>query len=82
MLLNGSFGSLDEAFDACETMIKEQVTALVKNYLDSYIETFVTSVFDVIDKIVDFTEMLMDWLFDRISLNKAEMMLTIWVVRE
>ncbi len=27
MLLNGSFGSLDEAFDACETMIKEQVTA-------------------------------------------------------
>lgn len=81
-LLNGSFGSLDEAFDACETMIKEQVTALVKNYLDPYIEAFVNSVFDVIDTIVDFTEMLTDWLFDRISLNKAEMMLTIWVVRE
>ncbi len=73
---------MDEAFDACETIIKEQVTAFVKNYLDPYIETFVTSVFDVIDTIVDFTEMLMDWLFDRISLNKAEMMLTIWVVRE
>ncbi len=54
----------------------------MKNYFDPYIETFVTSVFDVIDTIVDFTEMLMDWLFDRISLNKAEMMLTIWVVRE
>jgi hypothetical protein len=81
-MLNGSFGSLDEAFDACETMIKEQITVLIKGYLDPIIETFVDTLFTVLDTIRDFTEMLMDWLFDRISLNKAEVMLTIWVVRE
>jgi hypothetical protein len=63
-------------------MIKEQITVLIKGYLDPIIETFVNSIFTVIDTIIDFTEMLVDWLFDRISLNKAEMMLTIWVVRE
>ena len=68
-MFNGSFGSLDEAFDACEAVIKEQITALVKNYLDLIIETFVNSVFDVIDTIIDFAEMLIDWLFDRISLE-------------
>jgi hypothetical protein len=81
-LLNSSFGSLNEAFDALQIMIRENVTILVKNFLDPYIEAFVTAVFDIIDATMDFAEMLIDWLFDRISLNTAEVTLTIWVVRE
>jgi len=81
-LLNCSFGSLDEAFDALQVMIQEKITTLVKNSLDPCIETFVITLFDIIDAAIDFTEMLIDWLFDRISLNEAEVTLTIWVVRE
>jgi hypothetical protein len=81
-MFNGSFGSLDEAFVAFELMIKEKITILLKNFLDPLLETFVAYVFDFIDTMIDFTNMLIDWLFDRISLNKAEVVLTIWVVRE
>jgi hypothetical protein len=81
-LLNSSFGSLNEAFDALQLMIQENVTILIKNFLDPHIEMFVTTVFDIIDATMDFAEMIIDWLFDRISLNKAEVTLTIWVVRE
>jgi phage-related protein len=81
-MFNGSFDSFNEAFAACESVIKEQITALIQGYIDSLVETFVSSIFDVIDMIIDFREMLIDWLFDGISLNKAEVMLTIWVVRE
>jgi hypothetical protein len=81
-MFNGSFGSLNEAFNACESALKEQITLLLKGYLDSLLEDFVNSIFDVIDTIIDFSELLIDWLFDCISLNRAEVMLTIWVVRE
>jgi hypothetical protein len=81
-MFNGTFNSLDEALDACEAKIKEQVTALVKSFLDSYIETFVIFMFNVIDAVVDFADMLVDWLFDRICLNAADATLTIWAVRE
>ncbi|DAC72665.1 MAG TPA: hypothetical protein DSN98_04080 [Thermoplasmata archaeon] len=81
-LLNGSFDSLDEAFDAAESMIKEKINTLVKGFIDPLIEAFVNGLLDVIDNIKDFSEMLIDWLFDRVSLDKAEVMLTIWVVRE
>lgn len=79
---NGSYTSLDDVFDACETMIKENVTVLLKNFLDPYIASFVQNIFDIIDKIDDFAEMLVNWLFDRISLNTAEVTLTSWVVRK
>jgi hypothetical protein len=79
---NGSFPSLDDAIGACEIMIKENVTMLLKGFLDSYIESFVESIFDVIDTIHDFAEMLVNWLFDRVSLNTAIVTLTIWAVRE
>ena len=81
-MFNGSFGTLDEAFDACESAIKERIILLIQEYIDSLLEIFVNSLFDVIDTIMDFSEMLIDLLFDCISLNKAEVMLTIWVVRE
>ncbi len=81
-LLNGSFDSLNDAFDACESAIKERIILLIQGYIDSLLEAFVNTLFDVIDSIMDFSEMLIDLLFDCISLNKAEVMLTIWVVRE
>lgn len=81
-LLNQSFESLDEAFTACEAMIEEYITTLLNGVIDPLIETFVENLFDVLDTIIDFTETLIDWLFSRICLDKAEVMLTIWVVRE
>ena len=81
-LLNGSFDSLNDAFDACESAIKERIILLIQGYIDSLLEAFVNTLFDVIDSITHFSEMLIDLLFDCISLNKAEVMLTIWVVRE
>ena len=81
-LCNGSFPCFNDAIAACETRIKENVTTLLKSFLDPYIESFVQGVFDVIDTIHDFAEMLVNWLFDRISLNTAEVTLTIWTVRE
>jgi hypothetical protein len=81
-MFNESFGTLDEAFDACESAIKERIILLIREYIDALLEIFVNTLFDVIDTIMDFSEMLIDLLFDCISLNKAEVMLTIWVVRE
>lgn len=81
-LLNESFSSLSDAFDACEALVKERITSLLKGIIDGLIESFVNSVFDVVETLIDFSEMLLDWLFDRISLNSAEAVLTIWVVRE
>ncbi|MFA5101613.1 MAG: hypothetical protein WC525_00515 [Candidatus Thermoplasmatota archaeon] len=81
-MFNGSFGSLNEAFHVCESAIKEHLTLLLKGYLESLLEAFVNHLFDVIDTIRDFSDLLIDWLFDSISLNKATVTLTIWVVRE
>ncbi len=81
-LLNVSFDSLDDALDACESVIKNRIVLLIQSYIDSLLETFVNALFDVIDTIFDFSEMLIDLLFDSISLNRGEAMLTIWVVRE
>lgn len=81
-LLKKSFPSLNEAFDSCESLIKEHVTNLVMAYLNSLLETFIEYLLDIVDSIVDFTGILIDWLFEQLSLNKAEVMLTIWVVRD
>jgi hypothetical protein len=81
-LLNKTFGSIDEAFDACERAIKGHISRLLHTYLDTFLETFIRAVLDGIDAVKDFADMIIDWLFDRISLNRAEAVLTIWVVRE
>lgn len=81
-LLNKSVISLNEALDACEDRIKKHVTVLISKDLDAIIQTLVHTLFDTIEYFLDFYEMLIDFLFDRISLNKAEVTLTIWVVRE
>jgi hypothetical protein len=81
-MFNGSFDSLDDVITACETAIKGRIIQLLKGYIDTVLQIFVDTLFNVIDTIIDFSEMLIDMLFDCISLNKAEVKLTIWVVRE
>ena len=80
-LLNTSIGSLSQGFDTIECILKENVTRLVHSYLDPAITYFVDKVFDAVDLMMNFVDMLCDWLFDHISINKAEVMLTIWEVR-
>ena len=81
-LINKSVLSLNEALEACEELIKEHVTVLISKDLNAVVESLVHNLFDIVETFVDFYEMLIDFLFDRISLNKAEVTLTIWVVRE
>jgi hypothetical protein len=79
---NNSNASLDETFDIVERTIEENATALLHHFLTPYIESFVQGLFDVIDTVDDFAEMLVNWLFDRVSLTTAEVTLTLWAVRE
>jgi len=81
--LGESIDSLAEGFDALEMAIKENVTSIVASFMDLYIQYFVDSVFELIDidVLIDFEEMISNWLFERISLNKAEVVLTVWVTR-
>ena len=71
----------DDAFDACDHMIKENATVLLNAVLDPYIASFVQGLFDGIDTIDDFAEQLINWLFDRIALTTADVTLTMWTVR-
>jgi hypothetical protein len=79
---NSSNASLDETFDILERTIKENATVLLHHFLKPYIESFVQGLFDIIDTIDDFADLLLNWLFDRVSLTTAEVTLTIWAVRE
>jgi len=81
-ILNSSSGSIDELIDRFEGIVKENVTTLLRNFIDPYIERFVDILLDVVHAIHEFADMLIDWLFDQISLNTAGITLTIWVVRE
>jgi hypothetical protein len=82
MLLNESFGSFADVLEIVESMIVEQISDLLRGTLDSLIDDFVNTLFNGMETIKKFAEHLVNWLFDRISLNKAEVLLTIWVVRE
>jgi|GEM_PF-613509 len=80
-LLNLSVGNLNEAFDLFEVAIKDNITGVIKGFLDPYLSIFVEGVFDLIDTSLDFAEMLINWLFEHISLDKAYVVLTIWEAR-
>ena len=90
-MLKITLGSVFEAFDALEGSIKENASVLIHGFIDQYIEMFVDSVFDLINKyivepvstiILNVKEQLSLFLSERISINKAEVVLTIWTVRE
>jgi len=76
-------GSLIEGFDALEVAIKDNVTNTIASFIDPYVQYFVDDVFEQINTngSVDIEGMLVDWLFERISLNKAEVVLTVWGAR-
>jgi len=79
-LIGDAFNSLDEGFDTLEYAIKENVTTMVGNSLTPYIDQFVNDVFEQIDAL-DIADILAELLFERISINKAEVALTIWEAR-
>ncbi|MGF3584411.1 MAG: hypothetical protein ACQXXD_01670 [Thermoplasmatota archaeon] len=80
-LLSLPFGNLNEAFNILESAIKDNVTCVIKGFIDPYLSVFVENIFDLIDKGVDFAEMLTEWLFERISIDRAYVVLTIWEAR-
>jgi len=78
--IGSSFASLDEGLNFLEEMIKEEVTKLVANVFPVYIQNFIDFVLSDFD-IVDLYDFISTWLFDQISLNKAQVRLMIWEVR-
>jgi hypothetical protein len=78
---NDSNTSLDETFAAVARLIKENILVLLHQVFIPYIESFVQDLFVVIDTIDDFADLLLDWLFEQISLSTAEVTLTLWTVR-
>lgn len=78
--IGSSFASLDEGLTFLEEMIKEEVTKLIANIFPAYIQNFIDFVLSDID-IVDLYDFISTWLFDQISLNKAQVRLMIWEVR-
>ena len=74
------FESIDEGLNFLEELIKEEVMKLVVNIFPAYIQNFIDFVLSDID-IVDLYAAVSTWLFDQISLNKAEVRLMIWEVR-
>lgn len=79
-LIGDVFDSLGEGFDVLEHAIKENVTAMIYNILTPHIDQFVSYVFEQIDTL-DIANLLAELLLERISINKAEVTLTIWGAR-
>ena len=76
--------SLAEGFNGLEMVIKENITIIIASFIHPYIQYLVDSVFELIDidELIDIEDMISNWLFERISLNKAAVVLTVWVTRE
>ena len=89
-LLGAPVGSLNEALDKLETMVKEKAGSIVAGFLDDYVQCFIESLSQLIEQgLSDFDALMKEvksyiskWLFERISLNKAVVTLTVWAVRE
>jgi hypothetical protein len=80
-LVNTSFGSFDEAFAACVTLITTKVAVLLDAIIDPSLEALVRIIFDGVDLVKGLAERLVDYLCDQVSLTTAEVTLTLWVVR-
>jgi hypothetical protein len=78
--IGSSFASIDEGLNLLEEMIKEEVTKLVESVFPAYIQNFIDFVLSDVN-IVDLYDFISTWLFDQISLNKAEVRLMVWEVR-
>jgi hypothetical protein len=74
------FGTLEEGFEILEDTIKTEVKNIIDGFIDPYIQNLIDYIFNQID-VIDIYDLLSEWLFDRISINKAEVTLTVWKVR-
>jgi hypothetical protein len=79
-IIGDGFGSLLEGFDYLDIYIKSEVKKMLDFIVLEYVESFIDFIFEERDA-VDIYNFVACWLFDRISLNKAEVRLTIWGVR-
>ena len=74
---------LTTALDELENQTRNFTGNLVHDMLTPYIDSFAESIVDNLyaGGPVDVIKSISDWLFDRISISKAEVTLTIWEVR-
>ena len=79
-IVGNAFGSLSEGFDQLEAYIKTEIENMLDSVVLPYIKSFIDFVFEEMDA-VDIYNSIASWLFDRISINKAEVRLMVWEVR-
>ncbi len=79
-ILGGTFGTLSMGFDLLEEKIKTEINNIVSGFIDPYIQNFIDVVFNQ-SNTLDIPGFLSEWLFDRISINKAKVNLVVWEVR-
>ncbi len=82
-MLGGAYSSLENAIDMLIDAVSENVTRIVKDFIEPYIQNFIDTLFEDVS-IVDIHfvyNLLNEWIFDRISINKAEVTLSVWGVR-
>lgn len=79
-IIGDAFGSLSDGFDKLERYFITEIENMLDSVVLPYIESFIDFVFEEIDTI-DIYNFVLSWLFDRISINKAEVRLTVWEAR-
>ena len=73
---------LTDALDELENQTCNFVINLVRDMLNPYIESFIVDVLQEIDAgVFDLESVVFDWLFERVSLTRAEVTLTVWEAR-
>ena len=79
-IIGDNFGSLSDGFDRLGVYLITEIENMLNSVVLPYIESFIDFVFEEIDTI-DIYNFVLSWLFDRISINKAEVRLTVWGAR-
>jgi len=72
--------ALDELENQTRNLVVDQVDSILDPYIDDFVESVVESIYQ--GEPVDIVTSICDWLFERISISKGEVTLTIWGVRE
>lgn len=78
--LNISWGTLDETLETFKRIIQENITRTLKTFFTPLIDQFIKSLFHVLEILQKFVDIIIDWLFDMISFNTADVTLTIWEI--
>ena len=78
--LGESFSNVSDALNHIEYHIRDEIEKKIEKIVSPYIQNFVDVIIQDADYI-DLYDFLTGWLFDRISINRAEVSLMIWEVR-